>query len=184
LLSYRAENPSWFGGEVKLPPQLLTQLRNLEQEVTTLLELARSLGHVFIITNAQAGWVEQSARDWVPALLPLLEKIPIISARTRYETQFPGDIPMWKVSAFFEVKRQLPQDIVTNLVSVGDSNYEMDAVHALGKQYDFATVKTVKLKEYPSPEELLKELFLITSKFNSIVESGRNLKISLQRKSN
>jgi len=42
-------------------------------------------GKTFIITNAAEGWVEYSAERYMPSLLPVLEKITIISARTRYE---------------------------------------------------------------------------------------------------
>ena len=44
-----------------------------------LLTLAMKLGQTFIITNAMRGWVEYSASKYVPALLPILEKITVIS---------------------------------------------------------------------------------------------------------
>jgi hypothetical protein len=57
-------------------------------------------GKTFIITNAAEGWVEYSAERYMPSLLPVLEKITIISARTRYEPHFPNDFTKWKLYAF------------------------------------------------------------------------------------
>jgi hypothetical protein len=167
---------------VQLTPAVRNHIRGIEREVTALLELAMQLGHVFIITNAMEGWVEFSTAQWAPGLMPILERVPIISARTRFETKYPTEVGKWKIEAFFEVKNLLPGDLVTNLVSVGDAQFEMDAVHAIGKEYDEAIVKTVKFREHPTPEELIKQLELVTKQFQRIVENGRNLKIGLERK--
>ena len=53
-----------------------------------------------------------------------------------------------------QVQNKLQLEAVTNLVSVGDSHIEMDAVHLLGRSFAHALVKTVKLWERPTPYEL------------------------------
>jgi hypothetical protein len=106
----------------------------------------------------------------------------VISARTKFEQEYPGEVSQWKIQAFLEVQRQLDCQIITNLVSVGDSNFEMDAVHVMGREFEEAFVKTIKFREHPSPEELYKQLELITQKFERIVEGARNFKIGLERK--
>ena len=40
------------------------------------------LAHTFIITNAMSGWVEYSSAKWPPELLPVLQKVRVIFART------------------------------------------------------------------------------------------------------
>lgn len=35
---------------------------------------------------------------------------------------------------------------------MGDSNFEIEAAQLLGKEFDEAVVKTIKLKEKPKPE--------------------------------
>lgn len=165
-----------------LPPSVERHLREIEGAAKRLLELALRLGHTFIITNAMNGWVEYSSAKWVPELLPVLQKVRVISARTKYEPHFPGEVSKWKIQAFLEVQRQLDSQIITNLLSLGDSNFEMDAVHVMGKEFAQALVKTIKFRENPSPEELLKQLELVTQKFERIVENARNLKIGLERK--
>mmetsp|Transcript_85183 Transcript_85183/g.237797 ORF Transcript_85183/g.237797 Transcript_85183/m.237797 type:complete len:340 (+) Transcript_85183:173-1192(+) len=163
-------------------PVVERHLRGIESADRKLLELALRLGHTFIITNAMYGWVEYSAAKYVPDLLPVLQRLPIISARGKYEAMFPGEVNKWKVQAFLEVQRQLDSQVITNLISLGDSNFEMDAVHVMGKEFAQALVKTIKFRETPSPEELLKQLELVAQKFERIVENARNLKIGLERK--
>jgi len=55
-----------------------------------LLSLAKTLGMVFIITNAAEGWVEVSSERFLPLVhKEVMNNVTIISARTRYEKQFP-----------------------------------------------------------------------------------------------
>lgn len=57
-----------------------------------------------------------------------------------------------------QVQNKLQLEAVTNLISVGDSHIEMDAVHLLGRSFAHALVKTVKLWERPTPYELVRSL--------------------------
>merc|ERR1719327_1283655 len=168
--------------EPTLPATVERHLREIELAGKKLLELAMRLGHTFIITNAMNGWVEYSAAKYVPNLLPVLQKVRVISARGRFEAQFPNEVSKWKINAFLEVQRQLDSQIITNLISLGDSNFEMDAVHVMGKEFAQALIKTIKFRENPSPEELLKQLELVPQKFEKIALNARNLKIGLERK--
>jgi len=80
------------------------------------------------------------------------------------------------------MERQLDLHIITNLNSLGDSSYEMDATHIMAKEFEQALIKTIKFKENPTPEELVKELELVTGKFEQIVDNARNMKIGLERR--
>jgi hypothetical protein len=165
-----------------LHPNLVRVLRDIARNTTALLEMALRMGHTFIITNAMEGWVEHSASKYIPEVLPVLQKVTVISARTKYEVKYPTDVAKWKISAFLDVQKQLDLPIITNLNSFGDSNYEMEATSIMGEEFSQALVKTCKFREHPNPEELLKQLTLVMQKFEHIVESARNLKISLERK--
>jgi len=48
---------------------------------------------------------------------------------------------------------------------MGDSHIEIDAAHVLARQFDQALIKTVKFKENPRPDELIKQHQLVKSKF-------------------
>lgn len=162
-------------------PTTRRHLQNIEKAACTLLEKAISLGNTFIVTNAEKGWVEQCVTWHMPSVKPFLAKVPVISARTAHEAECT-DVKQWKNRAFLELGKHLDQETITNLVSVGDSNFEMEAVQLLGRQFPHSFIKTVKLKERPSPEELMKELDLITPKFEIMVQRANNLKIRLERR--
>lgn len=163
-------------------PAVQKHLQLIAQTGSSLIETAMKLGHTFIITNAIRGWVEYSANKYIPKLLPTLQKIKVISARDDYEQQYPGQYHEWKVQAFLKVQKELNSQIITNLVSLGDSNIEMDAVHVMGSEFSEALIKTIKFRETPTPEELAKQLELVSQKFEKIILNARNLKISLERK--
>lgn len=161
--------------------QVKTQLKQLEDAVIRLLTASSGLGNNYIITNAMKGWVEYSASIWTPGVLPLLENITIVSARHEYEEQFPGDYHQWKVQAFLEMTKLFNTEAVTNLICLGDSNIEMDAARTLAGQYQNACIKTIKFRDCPIPDELVKQLDLVTEKFEKICTSGKNMTIRLER---
>jgi len=160
-------------------PQVRADLQRIELLACKLLNTARQLGHTFIITNAVDGWVEKSAAEYLPGLMPALSKVRIISARSTQESQCSGDIKEWKVRAFLEVGRQFDTEITTNLVSVGDSTFELDAANVLSREFSLGLLKTVKLQPCPSSQELLKELEVLETKLGPIVQKACNLNIRL-----
>lgn len=170
-------------GDRFIPMNTERILFRIECAACKLLETALSLGHTFIITNAQEGWVQESAARYMPSLLPILKRVRVISARSEHEAECSGDASQWKKLAFLELGRQLPPQAITNLVSTGDSNFELEAANLLGEQFSRSLIKTVKLQERPSPQELVKQLELLLPKFRSIVEKASNLKIRLERRS-
>ena len=57
----------------------------------------------------------------MPSVLPILDKITIISARSKYEEHFPGDVTQWKLHAFLETQGNIDEAAITNIVALGDS---------------------------------------------------------------
>ena len=108
-------------------------------------------------------------------------QVDILSARGAFEASFPGDSHAWKMHAFLQVQNKLQLEAVTNLISVGDSHIEMDAVHLLGRSFAHALVKTVKLWERPTPYELQKQLEVVADKLPDIYRAGTTLNIWLER---
>ncbi len=92
----------------------------------------------------------------MPSIIPILDKITIISARTRYEPHFPGDVSKWKLHAFLETQEVIDEAAITNIIALGDSMMEMDAAHHLANKFSKALIKTVKFREFPKPNELVK----------------------------
>ncbi len=121
-----------------------------------MLELAVKFGRVYIITNACEGWVEFSCERFMPECAPILDKITIISARAKYEARFPNQVPKWKLYAFLETQTELTNGNMKNVVALGDSMMEMDAAQNLAARFQKALIKTVKFRELPKPNELVK----------------------------
>lgn len=73
--------------------------------------------------------------------------------------------------------------ILVNLVSVGDSTYEMDAADQASRRFERRFVKTIRLREKPRCEQLTKQLKLIHSKLVEVFTAPKNMSIKLQPKS-
>jgi hypothetical protein len=175
------------------PDSIKEYLSSLGSRVRRLLELSIAAGQVLIITNASTGWVQETAAAYLPEVEPLLAKVNIISARDAYEHKFPGQMHMWKKAAFLELQSRFDMKSVTSLIALGDSDFEMEAAHALGSALGSAgdeqepspkmgrvLVKTVKFRQQPSPQELHKQIELVLQKFTKIVSSNNALTIQFK----
>ena len=125
--------------------------------------------------------MEFSCRKFFPSVFPVLTKITIISARARFERIFPGEVPKWKVHAFLQTQGELSNGNMKNIIALGDSMMELEAAHQLALTFQKALIKTVKFRELPKPNELVKQLNLVITKFEDIVNNSRNLTIRLER---
>jgi len=157
-------------------------LRELERAAESALHTAMSLGETWIITNGNATWVEDSAKRFMPRLLPTLAQLKVVSARALYEEQFPGDPFMWKRQAFKELFTKSPQYTQEgiNLIALGDQHPEIEAAQHVVKLLGGASlVKTVKLKEAPSVSELLGQLGRIERELAKLVYEDLSVTRSL-----
>jgi len=58
----------------------------------------------------------------------------------------------------------------------------MEAAHILASKFSQAFIKTIKFRETPKPEELVKQLSLVTDQFSTIYSSAKNLTIRVEKK--
>jgi hypothetical protein len=163
-------------------PEIDTQLKDLEASVVAVLKLASSFGHVHIVTNAETGWVQMSAQKFIPAVVPLLDKVKVVSARSTYESSFP-DCPLkWKFYAFQEkLSKTFAPDLKSekNVISFGDSHVEREAVRAVTKGFTNTRTKSVKFAERPSMEQLRRQIELVTNCFHYIIQHDGDLDLQL-----
>ena len=171
-----------FDENMKIPPTESEKISKLEQAILKLLTEAVEKGSVYIITNAGNGWVEYSANRFYPSIMPVLEKIEIISARGLYEKIYPGNSRQWKIEAFLNLKKHVNIKLVTNIICIGDSLFEMEAGRILASKFNEAYIKTIKFREAPKLDELLKQLKLVCTQFGTIYSSIKNLTIRVERK--
>lgn len=169
-------------GDNKLSEKDQNKIKKLEQLVKKLLTLSLSKGDVYIITNAGEGWVEESTKKFYPEIKESIDQIEVISARKDYEEKYPDDTKLWKIGAFLNLKKRLNEDLITNILCLGDSVFEMEAGKILASNFIHAIIKTIKFMERPKPEELNKQLNLVLNQFNSIFSSYKNLTVRVEKK--
>jgi len=139
----------------------LQELEELEIAVDSILSTSMSIAETMIVTNGNATWVQDSARRFLPRLLPTLAKVQVVSARAMFESRYPGDPFMWKEAAFRKLLTQDRSfsDCGLNLVALGDQMPEIKAAHYVtGLLGAPSRAKTVKFKEQPSIPELIGQL--------------------------
>jgi hypothetical protein len=184
------------------------QMAVLEQAVEGILATAMTLGETFIVTNGISSWVQDSASRFLPNLIPTLERLSVHSARAKYEKAYPGDPMTWKRQAFKDIfvsrRRQgcspskrlggspdaSPSSVFSsgsssnlNMVVLGDSPAEIEAARAAGRILGKPTlIKTVKLKEAPSVNELVGQLRRLHQDLVQVVQQEESMhRILVQR---
>lgn len=147
----------------------MDQLRKLE--AACLAALTKAVDHsdcVILLTNAGAGWVEQSGKCFIPGVIEKMNElgIRIISAQADYGKKYPGEPAQWKKAAFQEKLNGRS----INLVSIGDSMFERRAAQHAGSIKDdhIEHTKTVKFIENPTIEELCTELQVLASSLDEV----------------
>lgn len=147
------------------------------------LRLAKQLGTVVLVTNAERGWIELSCQKFLPALYPSLETVKLLSARSEYETPTVSNPFDWKLKAFTsEIDRVFHADANRrkNILSLGDSHHEREALISATAQLPNCRTKSLKFVERPRIEQLCKEHTLVASCFRRIVHHDGNLDLCIK----
>ena len=154
----------------------------LEEIIINILNLSINKGKVYIITNSSKSWFYFSSGKYFPNLDSLLNRIKIISARDEYEDLYPGDTKIWKQKAFLHLKNEINDNLPSNIICFGDSSNELEAGKIFASHLSDSFIKTVKFKEKPEVEDLIKQLNLIVDKFDFIYSKAKNLSIKVEQK--
>lgn len=166
-----------------VPKEYMAHLEMLQESVITLLTIALKLGQVVIITNAETGWVEMSARKFIPGVLAILSKVKVLSARSTFEAIFPDSPSDWKVQAFYQEINShygdLHSDTRKNVLSFGDSIHERQAIHKVTEGLPHTLTKSIKFVERPTVEQLKREVDLVTTCIEELVVHEGNLDLML-----
>lgn len=162
--------------------ETLAGLRELEQVVISVLQLACTYGTVHIVTNAETGWVQLSAQKFIPAVVPYLSMVTVLSARSTYETMFPEAPLKWKFYAFQERLSSVFSSETKkekNILSFGDSHVEREAVRAVTRGFPNTRTKSVKFAERPTLEQLRRQIDLVSNCFQYIHNHDGDLDLQL-----
>ncbi|KAL0248612.1 hypothetical protein GEMRC1_003846 [Eukaryota sp. GEM-RC1] len=165
------------------PQDVTESLEKLEDAVIEFMTLLSSQASVYIITNSTNGWVELSCHRFFPRLYPLLENIPIVSARSLFEHIHPNDPFEWKKNCFQSIFSELAAahpSFTFELVSVGDSEGERVGSRYIQSLFPNVIVKCIKLIEYPSMMYLAQQISLLKSNFFKVLRHGSTLDLNIQ----
>jgi hypothetical protein len=138
-------------------------------------------GEVYVVTNAEMGWVQLSAKKFMPALLPILQNLPVLSARSTFQNSFPNSPLKWKFCAFQQQLSPFMNNVHSykNVLSFGDSHVEREAVKQATRGCPNTKTKVVKFYERPSILQLQHQIDLIYWCFQSIHDHEDDLDLAL-----
>ena len=178
-------DPADEGDMESLAKKHRKKLNAVQDQVVALLEKFLNVSKVLIITNAKKGWVEYSSSILLPKVHQTIMKyIPVISARGEFESQFVNKISEWKKQAFlalWNIDDLLDRDAITNLIVIGDAQYEMDAGKSFQQSTDKCIAKQIKLRESPTADELEKQLSVVNREFDFIFSSVTSFNLKLEK---
>lgn len=135
--------------------------RDLEAKVARTMLKCIDTGFLVIVTNAENGWVEQSSKLLMPKVWKLLDRVPVISARSSFEHSCRDAPIAWKSMTFAKIMSELitsssiPLGQPLRVVSIGDSNHEREALFEVSRERIPRIVPvSVKLMNMPNIHDL------------------------------
>jgi hypothetical protein len=162
-------------------------LNEIAKAAKECLETASRFGQVIIVTNSDDGWVKYSAERFFPSLVPFLDQVEIVSARSKYERFYPNQPLCWKAACFASVVNEKfgggPGSDVLGLgskevISFGDSLEERTAVKIVSAQFK-AVSKSVKFMASPSPLQILGQLTMLTTHMQFVCDATSELDLEI-----
>merc|ERR1719183_406994 len=156
------------------------QLDAMADHAMQTLHAACSYGTVIFVTNGEHGWVEMSCGKFMPSLLPIVEDIKVISARSMYESGVVTEPSDWKYFAFEDEIGSFCADVLPggrkNVISLGDSIHERQALIRVAENVGpHCCGKVVKFMERPEVEQLVEEHALIQQLLPQVVYHNAQL---------
>ena len=169
-----------------LTPYIVEAFVPLTETVYDILSKAKAMGTVVIITNATVDWVPLSGSLLMPTIMPLLADVRVISAQGKY--RHLGISPnFWKRSAFIDEIEgvfQRKNGARRNIISIGDSRLEFEAMQNLRRIYALTSprntfLKAIKLKDMPRIEGLKAQLDNLSTALLGLVNQETNLELMM-----
>ena len=157
-----------------LPPHISHALDSLGLLVAENLMEASTYGKVVIVTNAENGWIEMTAKRFFPQVAESLLSYRRVSARTQYESHTKSATE-WKVLAFREL---IEGSCIEQVISFGDSAHERDAAMRVASE-EGVTCKSLKMMEKPDIDQLMRQHKLLRKCFEQMVDYAENLDLCI-----
>jgi len=152
------------------------KLAEVANSAIELIRNAKQCGTVVLVTNAERGWIELSCRKFLPTLMPLLESVKSVSARTTFESRGVTSPLEWKLRAFeSEISTIYSRETLNcsasrkNVLSLGDSLHEREALLRATADLPNCVSKALKFVERPDISQICKQQSLVNSCFDRVV---------------
>jgi len=138
-------------------------------------------GTVIIVTNALISWIKLSTTI-LPRTSKILESIKVISARGDYQNKSANPMD-WKKLAFESITQTMGKKI-NNIISVGDAEYEYNALISLfdPNPKTYKLLKSVKFIKYPTKEVLIDQIRVLERASIKIATAKTHLDIKMNQK--
>lgn len=153
----------------------LEKLKLLEKTIIELFKTILSYSiedhkvYINIVTNADNGWIEQTAQTYMPLLYKYINVnfITVISAKSTFFSEKNKDPSFWKYNTFsiiiketsFLVNSSGKKNI--NILSIGDSNYERQALKKIESEFKNHLCKSIKFAEMQCINVITQEIKLL-----------------------
>jgi len=142
----------------------------LDNKIYHLLYTIKKIGMIYIVTNANKMWV-LNLLEKLPLTNSLMNNILIFSARDIYENKIPMEL--WKSFVFTRIVKKDDN----NVIIIGDSDCEKDALIELYKINNSRCLKLIRFIKNPSYHMVKDQLELLTLFFNdkNLVMTEKNM---------
>lgn len=166
--SWTTKNNFDFANDYNTNDIILT-FSQLDTVMSILLLKLTKNNRVIIVTNATKKWVMMSKKIIPNSYKFIIGNIPIFSARDLYSSStniMPSD---WKKCVFVDIMEKSNRSF-ENILSVGDAEYEIDALSNLHKKYKIKG-KTLRFVKNPNYKQIIEQLEMLTETIDKIMES-------------
>jgi hypothetical protein len=132
------------------------------------IRLLKTQGRIYIVTNAQEGWVQHCINIFMPELIPEFNDITIFSAQSNFKI-FSDNPEEWKRHSFEHL-------ILSNgtkpktVMSIGDANYERNAIKKAVCNLAVHNSISIKLREQPTCEVIIEQYKLLMPQIKTLLE--------------
>lgn len=165
--------------------QYIIYFQELDRALSKLLNTTMSLGRVIIVTNALPDWITMSSVV-LPQTYNLLRKVKVVSARGIYKNK-TSTMMDWKIMAFRDIiDEEFSNLSLMNVISVGDAEYEYQALIALNKQ-NLRTkkyLKSIRFMKDPTHDILIDQLGVLNDAISEIWNKYEHLDLKFDHFSN
>lgn len=163
--------------------QYTIYFQELDRTLSYFLKNLTKMGKVIIVTNALTDWVYISSVV-LPKTYNIIKKIKIVSARGSYRNKSPNMMD-WKTMAFRDVvDEEFRDSSLMNIISVGDAEYEYQALIALNnkKKNIPKYLKSIRFVKNPSHDTLIDQLQVLNLAIPEVWGKNNHLDLKLKFK--